>query len=103
MKKCHANLGVNLMKDGAAKAASVKQICYSFTIIMYYLIPEDMVRTFTHEDPTSFQTLGSQFFYTTFKGSPPPCWQVTILTSLEHCLLGKDQVFHLKLQKPKTH
>ena len=37
LKKYHANLGVNRMKNGTTTAAFVKHKCYSFTIIMYYL------------------------------------------------------------------
>ena len=37
MKKYGANPGVNRTENGAATAASVRNKCYSFTIIMYYL------------------------------------------------------------------
>ncbi len=37
MKKYHANLGVNRMKNDTATAAYVKDKCDSLTIIMYHL------------------------------------------------------------------
>ncbi len=37
MKMYHVNPGVNRTENWAATAASIKQKCYSFTIMMYYL------------------------------------------------------------------